>query len=188
MEQMEKVERLREKTGCSYSEAKAALEETGGDLLEALCWLEQHNKTQLTGASCSTADRESPKAEPEQTDEAPKESGPFINGCKSLWEGLVLLLRRCNQTELVMTGKTGRREFGVPLTLFIVLLMVAFWAVLALIVVALFFGNRFSVEGALRHEDVNEVLGKATDFAEGIKEELRNDPYHKDKCDGDNKE
>ena len=57
MEQMEKVELLREKTGCSYSEAKVALEETGGDLLEALCWLEQHNKTQLAGASCSTKDQ-----------------------------------------------------------------------------------------------------------------------------------
>ena len=53
MDQMEKVESLREKTGCSYSEAKAALEETGGDMLEALCWLEQHGKTQLVGASCN---------------------------------------------------------------------------------------------------------------------------------------
>ena len=140
------------------------------------------------GASCSTEDREPPKTEPEQTYEQPKTSGPFVNGCKSLWEGLVQLLRRCNQTELVMTGKSGRREFGIPMTLFIVLLLVAFWAVFALIMVALFFGNRFSVEGNLSNDDVNEVLGKATDFAEGIKEELRNDPYNKDKYDSDNKE
>ena len=57
------------------------------------------------------------------------------------------------------------------MTLFIILLMAAFWVVVVLIVVALFFGNRFSVEGALGHDDVNEVLGRATDFAEGIKEE-----------------
>ena len=171
MEQMEKVESLREKTGCSYSEAKAALEETGGDLLEALCWLEQHNKTQLVGASCSTEDREPPKTEPEQEHVPPKSSGPFVSGCKSLWEGLVQLVRKCNQTELIMTGKTGRREFGIPLTLFIVLLMVAFWVVVALIVVALFFGNRFSLEGNLSRDDVNEVLSRATDFAEGLKDE-----------------
>ena len=35
MDQMELVESLREKTGCSYSEAKAAMDETGGNLLEA---------------------------------------------------------------------------------------------------------------------------------------------------------
>ena len=65
MDLMEKVERLREKTGCSYSEAKAALEETDGELLEALCWLEQHGKAMLVSVSCSTEDREPPKPEPE---------------------------------------------------------------------------------------------------------------------------
>ena len=56
--------------------------------------------------------------------------------------------------------------------LVIILLLAAFWVVLALVIVALFFGNRFSVEGALHHDDVNEVLGKATDFAESVKEEF----------------
>ena len=172
MDQMEMVESLREKTGCSYSEAKAALNETGGDMLEALCWLEQHNKTQIVGAACSTEDREPPKTEEASDAEAASGPGPFAAGCKSLWEGLVMLVRKCNQTELVMTSKSGNREFGIPLTLFIILLLAAFWVVIALIVVALFFGNRFSVEGALQHDDVNEVLGKATDFAEDIKEEV----------------
>ena len=171
MDQLELVERLREKTGCSYSEAKAALDETGDDLLEALCWLESHGKTQLVGVSCSTEDREPPKAEPEPQPREKQGPGPFVRGFRSLWEGLVSLIRKCNQTELIMTGKAGRKEFGIPLTLFIVLLLVAFWVVLALIVVALFFGNRFSVEGRLGTDDVNEVLGRATDFAEGIKEE-----------------
>jgi hypothetical protein len=40
------------------------------------------------------------------------------------------------------------------------------------VVVALFFGNRFSVEGDLNRGDVNETLGKATDFAESIKEDM----------------
>ena len=173
MDQLELVERLREKTGCSYSEAKAALEETGGDLLDALCWLESHGKTQLVGVSCSTEDREPPKAEPEAPAADKKKNNPVSEGFKSLWEGLVSLIRKCNETELVMTGKNGRREFGLPLTLFIVLLLVAFWVVIALIVVALFFGNRFSVEGRLSHDEVNQVLSKATDFAEGIKDEFK---------------
>ena len=82
MNQMELVECLREKTGCSYSEAKAALEATGSDLLEALCWLEQHNKTQLMGASCSTQDREPPKPEPEPAPKQPKPEGKADNTSK----------------------------------------------------------------------------------------------------------
>lgn len=180
MDQLELVERLREKTGCSYSEAKAALNEANNDLLDALCWLESHGKTQLVGASCSTENREPPKAEPEpQKKKEKKNPGPVANGFRSLWEGLIGLLRKCNQTELIMTGKHGRKEFGIPLTLFIILLMVAFWVVLALIVVALFFGNRFSVEGSLGTEDVNEVLGKATDIAENIKDEFKDDEEQK---------
>lgn len=179
MEQLELVERLREKTGCSYSEARAALEETGNDLLEALCWLESHGKTQLVGVSCSTENREPPKAEPEPQPKKKTGPGPMERGFRSLWEGLVSLLRKCNQTELVMTGKSGRKEFGIPLTLFIILLLVAFWIVVALIVVALFFGNRFSVEGKLSTEDVNEVLGKATDLAENIKDEFKDDEEQK---------
>ena len=179
MEQLELVERLREKTGCSYSEARAALEETGNDLLEALCWLESHGKTQLVGVSCSTENREPPKAEPEPQPKKKTDPGPMERGFRSLWEGLVSLLRKCNQTELVMTGKSGRKEFGIPLTLFIILLLVAFWIVVALIVVALFFGNRFSVEGKLSTEDVNEVLGKATDLAENIKDEFKDDEEQK---------
>ena len=73
----------------------------------------------------------------------------------------------------MLNSRDGRREFGLPLTLFIILLLVAFWVVLALLVVALFFGNRFSVEGALQHQEVNEVLDKAADLAEDIKEEFK---------------
>jgi len=171
MEPMEKVESLREKTGCSYSEAKAALEASDGDLLDSLCWLEQHGKTQLVGASCSTENREAPRQEPEREAPEQEKPSPLAMGFKSLWEGLISLFRKCKQTELVMTGRSGNRELSVPLTLFIVLLLTAFWVVVVLLVVAMFCGNRFSIEGSLEHKDVNEVLGKATDFAESIKEE-----------------
>lgn len=174
MDQMEKIEALREKAGVSYTEARAALEAAGGDLLEALCWLEQHGKTQLAGASCSTEDREPPCQEPEPERDRRREDGPFHRGCRSLWEGIVTLVRKGNQNELVMTNREGRREFGVPVTLFVILLVCCFWVVVPLMVVALFFGNRFSFLGPeLGREDINEAMGKATDFAEGIKQEFQ---------------
>ena len=40
MEQFEKVEKLREKTGVSYEDAKKALEEHDWDMLEAIVALE----------------------------------------------------------------------------------------------------------------------------------------------------
>lgn len=175
MEQtMEKVECLREKTGCTYTEAKTALQENNGDLLEALCWLEQHGKTQLAGASCSTEHREAPKAEAEpEAEKAQAGPGPFRRGCRDLLNSLADLLHKGNQNELVMTNREGRREFGVPVTLFVILLFVAFWVVVPLMIVALFFGNRFSFHGPdLGKEEINNAMGKATDFAESVKQEF----------------
>lgn len=172
MEQMEKVESLREKTGCTYTEAKTALEENGGDLLDALCWLESHGKTQLTGASGSTENREPPKAEPEQN-ETKTGPSPFARGCRELRDGLLELIRKGNRNELVMTNRAGKRELGVPVTLFVVLLLAAFWVVVPLMVIAMFCGNRFSFHGPeLGKDEINDAMGKATDFAESVKQEF----------------
>ena len=44
MDQLEKVEKLREKTGVSYEDAKNALEACGYDLLDAIVYLEKLGK------------------------------------------------------------------------------------------------------------------------------------------------
>lgn len=77
MEQIELVESLREKTGCSYAEAKAAIDEAGYDLLECLCWLEIHGKGSLIGASCSTENREIPKESPDTEPKSTPHNPPF---------------------------------------------------------------------------------------------------------------
>ena len=94
MDQMEKVETLREKTGCSYTEARAALEQCNGDLLDALCYLETHGKSLVAGAYSSTA-QEPPPEEPRQ--EQPQDDGAFVKGCKAFWDGIVALIRRGNR-------------------------------------------------------------------------------------------
>ena len=170
MDRMEMVEVLREKTGCTYIEAKAAVEEAGEDLLEALCWLETHGKVQAVGASCSTEDREPPKEMPEP--EKPKKDGPFARGCKDLWQGIKDLFRWENRNELVMKNRDGKKELSIPLSILVIAMVLAFWLVLVLAVVALFCGMRFSFTGPMATEDLNEAMGKATDFAEGVKEEV----------------
>lgn len=172
MDRMEMVEMLREKAGCSYAEAKAALEESGDDLLEALCWLESHGKTQLMGASCSTADREPSKEEP-QPREKPKSDGPFARGCKDLWQGIKDLFHWANRNELVMKNRAGKQELSIPLTVVVIVMILAFWLVLVLAVVALFCGMRFSFTGPMATDSLNDAMGKATDFAESIKEEVQ---------------
>ena len=44
MERMDKVEKLREKTGVTYEDAKAALDACGWDMLDAVVYLEKLGK------------------------------------------------------------------------------------------------------------------------------------------------
>ena len=44
MDNLEKVERIREKTGVSYEDAKIALEASGNDMLDAIVYLEKLGK------------------------------------------------------------------------------------------------------------------------------------------------
>ena len=44
MNQLERVEKIREKTGVTYEEAKEALEAAGGDVLDAIVYLENQGK------------------------------------------------------------------------------------------------------------------------------------------------
>ena len=44
MDQLEKVEKIREKTGVSYEDAKGALEACNNDLLDAIVYLEKLGK------------------------------------------------------------------------------------------------------------------------------------------------
>ena len=104
----------------------------------------------------------------------PQDDGAFAKGCKAFWDGIVALIRRGNRNHFVMTDKGGRQTLSLPVTLFVVLLVAAFWVVVPLLVVALFFGCRFSFAGPeLGRADINSAMGKATDFAEDIKKEFQ---------------
>ena len=50
MERMDKVEKLREKTGVTYEDAKAALDACGWDMLDAVVYLEKLGKLWCAGA------------------------------------------------------------------------------------------------------------------------------------------
>ena len=62
MEQLEKVEKLRERANVSYEDAKMALEKSNGDLLDAMVLLEQLGKVEApNNTSYSTSYEEQPQ-------------------------------------------------------------------------------------------------------------------------------
>ena len=171
MEMMEKVERLREKANVSYEEAKDALEQAGGDLLDAIVLLERQGKVRGPAQSTFSTDYE------EQTEfvkvrdkvEEQENSAPsFGRTFGRLFRGFVGLIK--NTTFIVTKGEDVL--FTMP-TICFALLLFFFWEILApVMVIALFFGIRYLFEGEEEAQKANSILNKAGDFAQDVRSEF----------------
>lgn len=171
MEMNEKIERLTEKANVSQEEARAALEQTGGDLLDAIVLLERQGKVKgQKHSSFSTeydqqADyvRVRDKVE-EQENSAPSFGKSFKKFCRAM-------IRFVRSTSFHV-NKGDERIITIP-TLAFVLLLFFFWEALApAMIIALFFGIRYSFEGEEGADTANSILHKAGDFAQDVKNEF----------------
>ena len=171
MEMMEKVERLREKANVSYEEAKAALEQTGGDLLDAIVLLERQGKVKEPAHSTFSTEYEEQKEYIKVRDKVEEQENSAPSMGRTIGRAFRGLIRFIKQTTFIVT-KGEDTVFTMP-TLIFVLLLFFFWEVLApVMVIALFFGVRYSFEGEEEAEKANSILHKAGDFAQDVKSEF----------------
>ena len=166
MTNFEMVETLREKANVSYEEAKAALEASNWDLLDAILLLESEGKIAPETASYSTRTEELPPME------EPKKHRGFHEGMKWLARSFGKLLRIGNTNHLAVS-RNDRELFALPVTVFVVLLLCSVWTILIAMLISLFFGVRYAFRGPdLGKESINHVMDKAGDMAENVKEEF----------------
>ena len=174
MELLEKVEKIREKTGVSYEDAKKALEESGGDMLDAIVLLESQGKikgpakqTYSTGGEDASRElKEAARVYEKKTgDGFGSTMRKFIRWCG------VMIRKGCENFFTV--SKNGEEIITVPVLLLVVLLLFAFWIVVPLLVVGLFFGFRYAFKGEItKAVDVNMACDKAAEAAENVKQEF----------------
>lgn len=177
MDQLEKVEKLREKTGVTYDEAKQALEESNWDVLDAIVYLEKSGKiknpqsaayTTKSGTSeafnqaSQTYEYESSKVSVgEMVDKFFKWCGKVIKkGCENFFE----------------INKDGRNIVNMPVIILAALLIFAFWITLPLLVIGLFFGFHYSFRGDIaKTVDLNSACDKASETCENIKKDFKSE-------------
>ena len=171
MTNFEMVEMLREKANVSYEEAKAALEEANWDLLDAMVILEKQGKVVEKGGSYSTRPEEEEKTV-EKKEKHIGEAGAR-SALKWIWENFCKLVKMGNANFFVISRK-GEEMFSLPVTVFVVLLIVCNWFALAALVIGLFCGLRYSFRGPnLGKQAINDVIDRAADMAENVKDEIR---------------
>ena len=135
-DRLELVERVREKSGVGYSDAKAALDACGDDLLDALVWLEEQGRSATRTARSSTgapADGVSSERRAAQTAYARSaETGPQVvsGGISRLGAWVRRTWHRGLETRLV--SRRGGPDF-VTLPLLPTLVVEILWLMLAVV-------------------------------------------------------
>lgn len=170
MDNFEKVEKLREHANVTYEEAKQALENSNWDILDAMIYLEQGGKVHGPEQSSYTTQTEKVKIDIEE-----KESkSTFSDNLKRFGDWCLGLIEKGNNNSFCVE-RDDNEIFRIPITLLVVFLLFAFWVVVPLLVVGLFFNMRYHFAGPdVRSVDIdlNKAMDSAAEAAENIKSEF----------------
>lgn len=162
MTEYEKVEKLCEKCNISYEEARAALEASNWDLLDAIVCLEREGK--VSGGAASHSTKTEPAKEEKET------RSRFAERAGTLLEHVRKLIQIGNENSFVISNRE-KQLLSLPITAMVILLLcTSIWLLVAL-AVGMFFGLRYSIKGEqLGKPQVNDVMDKAANAAENVRE------------------
>ncbi len=163
MDNFEKVEKLREKANVTFEEAKAALEEANGDLLDAMIILEKQGKADPQKESYSTKEERGIIVvdEPEKSER--KRGNAFTDKLKVLWH------KSCENYFVI--ERNDEVIVNLPIWVFVLIVLFTWHISLAAMIIALFLGCRYSFRGASEMKTANEVCEKVSEAADKVKEE-----------------
>ena len=147
MDRLEQIEKLRERAQVTYDEARAAYDEAGGDLLDALIILERQGKvappkgdgyyrSEQVVSEPTTEEKEERSEGRRTTNE--QTNNNFKETMDKIWKFFSGLIKKGNETSFeVLKEKEHMASF--PVTVLALLLLFAPWLTLPLIVIGLFF-------------------------------------------------
>lgn len=173
---LEQVEKLRERADVTYDEAKAALEEANGDLLEALITLEKKGSVAAPeGGGYYSSQKSKARVEPQAFAKQryhkcnrEKHDGlfhRFFTFCKEL-------IHKGNINSL-QVSKDGEEKLTLPVTVLVILAFLFFWVTVPLLVIGLFCGYTYRFTGPdLGKESMNNMMDTAANAAENLKKSM----------------
>ena len=143
MEHIEMVERLHEKAGISYTDAKDALERSGWDMLEALVLLEREGKIDPLTASTSSADGGTSYEKVTAT--ASRKESNFHEAMNGVREKLRKMFDDSLSTDFVVK-RQGKEVFRLQVLIALILCLCLWEPILAALVIGLICDCRYSFE------------------------------------------
>ena len=175
---LEMAERLKEKANVTYAQAKEALEYSGGNMLDALIYLEEKGAIpRQENAYYSTKSETPPPSSPADPPHADKKGAKWFFHTLRRW-----LID--NELEI---WRKGQPITALPVLILLLLLCCVPYVTIPVLILGLFLGFRYRFSGPdLEREDLNSMMGSvadtAADLGRQVMDELKHD-WHSDEKD-----
>lgn len=195
---LEMVERLKEKANVSYGQAKEALEYSGGNLLDALIYLEEKGAIPRAKEAYYSTRSETPppppveeplpaplpvKTKKQKTSRPPKQPRAKKGGARRFF----VTLRRWLVDNELEIWRHDHPVTALPVLILVLLLCCAPQITIPVLILCLFLGFRYRFSGPdLERDDLNGVIGDladtASDLGHKVMDELKvqHDKHSKD--------
>ena len=179
---LQMVEELRAYANISFSEAKEALEETNGDILEAIIRLEERGqvkKPKYDGYYSTRDKSEDGKEDQSENRKGSKSNEEHISSFQETLKKLMVFAKRMfdkGNRNLFQVTRAGDKVMSFPVTILLLLIILTFWFTIPLMILGLFMGYKYEFTGPdLGKESVNRAMDGASNVAENIKNEFKGD-------------
>jgi hypothetical protein len=190
MTELEKVEKLREKANVGFAEAKEALENSGGDILDALIYLENRGKATVpagggffSGADAREVSLQTYGTGSERNDGSNNSGEAFSDLMKKLGKFCLKVLHKGN-TNFLEAWRGGEHLFSCPVTVLVILLIFFFWVTIPFIIISMFFGLKYRFSGKdLGKDSVNSMMDGASNVVEDVKKSFTESANNADNAD-----
>lgn len=159
------IKKLKNKMNITYEEANEALEKNGWNILDAIVYLEKQGEIKKSDVSSYTTKEDNNKGTEYQKEEEPDFG-------ENLYNTIGDTIEKGNKNVLEVI-KLGKKKINIPITILILLVLSAFWAIIPLSIVGLFFDFKYSFKGPdIRGDNIlNRYMSNASDFANKIKKD-----------------
>lgn len=182
---IQQVEELRKYADISFNEAKVALEETEGDLLQAIINLEKRGRINgpkdggFYSSQTSEENNQSSSVNNGPKTEFYEESGTTFSELIGKFTAFMgKLFNKGNRNNFVVI-KDGKKVMSIPVTVLAILAVFTFWITIPILIIGLFFGYKYRFNGPeLGKENVNKAMDSVSEAAENIKREFKGDNTH----------
>lgn len=170
MDQLEKVEKLRQRANVTYEDAKNALEACQWDMLDAMVYLEKLGKVKEPGQTVYSTSYDAQTQYVSVVDKVNEQKESGESCLKKLARLFKKAWQKGNDNDFCVFHK-DEEIIRVPVWVFVLALLFAWHVILIVMVVSLFFDCRYSFVGKDDLSKVNQFMSKANNLAEKAKEE-----------------